>query len=439
MKKKLREILQPEIQILSEQKTKDGSLKILAPWIQADRKNNNGRLYPLSLLQREVAETQKRIEQGSAIGSADHPGGAFTTLGDASHIITKLEVDKNGKGWMEAKILPTSKGKNVIEIIKAGGQLGISARGAGSISKDGRVESDYKLLGIDIVTNPSEPTATFDQSNVFESLEFSDESKSKNKDKNKELEKAINKLEQESYLSALDSGFKGDQKDWLKNCGSLREAMGLKEDDEDERVEKLTEEQINKRIRGYYREAVSAGFKGDFNAWKKQYPRIVEMAKQPIKIVEKKEVKRPFNGKMTLSEARGAGFKGTAQQFKEKYPEMELVLPAPPQKIKKVVERELTEKEITEEAGRIFTALSKDNPDNKIMLEDVKKILMEEEEEKVDKRIRKKAIMIVSQEADGSVSQEKLKEMVEIEVKNLQAERKKRLSANWKCYRRLLG
>ncbi len=436
MIKKLREIIEPKIEILSERK-KDGSMMILAPWIQADRPNRNGRLYPLSLLQREVAQTQDRIESGSAIGSADHPGGAFTTLSDASHIITKLEMDKSGKGWMTAKILPTSKGKNVIEIIKAGGQLGISARGAGSVSKDGRVESDYKLLGIDIVTNPSEPTATFDKSNVFESLEFSDESK--NKDKDKELEEAINKLERDSYLGALDSGFKGDQKDWLKNCVSLREAMGLKEDDEDERVEKLTEEQINKRIRGYYREAVSAGFKGDFNAWKKQYPRIVEMAKQPIKIVEKKEVKRPFNGKMTLSEARGAGFKGTVQQFKEKYPEMELVLPAPPQKIKKVVERELTEKEITEEAGRIFTALSKDNPDNKIMLEDVKKILMEEEEEKVDKRIRKKAIMIVSQEADGSVSQEKLKEMVEIEIKNLKEERKKRLSANWKCYRRLLG
>ncbi|MCK4859733.1 MAG: hypothetical protein KAS87_04135, partial [Candidatus Omnitrophica bacterium] len=138
-------------------------------------------------------------------------------------------------------------------------------------------------------------------------------------------------------------------------------------------------------------------------------------------------------------EARGAGFKGTAEEFKEQYPEMELVLPSAPQKVKKVVERELTQKEIIEESARIFTALSKDNPDNKIMLEDVKKILMEEEEEKVDKRIRKKAIMIVSQEADGSVSQEKLKEMVEIEVKNLKEERRKRLNENWKCYRKLLG
>lgn len=439
MKKKIREILQPEIEILSEKKSKDGSLTILAPWIQADRPNKNGRLYPLSLLQREVAETQKRIEQGSAIGSADHPSGAFTTLGDASHLITKLEIDKSGKGWMTAKILPTSKGKNVIEIIKAGGQLGISARGAGSISKDGRVESDYKLLGIDIVTNPSEPTATFDKSNVFESLEFSDESKSKNKDKDKELEKAINKLERESYLGAVESGFKGDQKDWLRNCGSLREAMGIKEDEEEIRVEKLTEEAINKRIRGYYREAVSAGFKGDFNSWKEQYPKIVEMAKQPIKIAEKKKEKREFDGRMTLAEARGAGFKGTVTEFKEQYPDMELIVPEPPQEIKKVVDEERTEKEITEEAGRIFVALSKDNSSNSITLEDVKKLLMKEEEEKVDKRIRRKAIQIVSREADGSVSHEKLKEMVETEIKNLKEERKKRLAANWQCYRKLLS
>lgn len=508
---KLREIIEPKIEILGEQKTKDGSLTILAPWIQADRKNNNGRLYPLSLLQREIAQTQKRIEQGSAIGSADHPRGAFTTLSDASHIITKLEIDKSGKGWMTAKILPTSKGKNVIEIINAGGQLGISARGAGTVGRDGKVESDYKLLGIDIVTNPSEPTAVFDQSNIFESLDFEGENKggnmkqkmmgisedyiqemmkdvydlyiaegtftgsfesfkkrdekfvlaailveeekfkntdealehldkfkdSGNKNEDEDLEKAINKLERESYLNAVESGFKGEQKDWLKNCGSLREAMGIKKDDEEERVEKLTEEMINKRIRGYYHEAVAGGFKGDFNAWKEQYPKIVEMAKQPIKIAEKKKEKREFDGRMTLAEARGAGFKGTTEDFKKRYPEMELIVPEPPQKIKEVLDREMTEKELISEAGRIFTALSKDNPSS-LTLEDVKKLLRREEGEKVDKRIRRKAIQIVSQEADGSVSHEKLKEMVEIEIKALKEARKKRLEANWKCYRRLL-
>jgi len=130
---KLREILETKVKILSEKKNKYDSMTILAPWIVTGRKNQNGRLYGHDLIQREVARLQPSIKAGSAIGNADHPAGALSTLADASHIITKLELDKDGKGWMTAKILNTTKGKNVVEIIKAGGQLGISARGAGNV------------------------------------------------------------------------------------------------------------------------------------------------------------------------------------------------------------------------------------------------------------------------------------------------------------------
>lgn len=436
MIKKLREIYETKVKILDENKNSN-VMNVSVPFIQADEKNINGRTYPISLLKREVARVQGSVKKGSFIGTGDHPSSGTEDIATASHIVTALSLDEKGQGTAELRILPTERGKTVQTLIRNNAQLGVSIRGFGTVSKDGRVADDYKLAGLDVVLNPSFKGAVFDKNNISESQNFGEES-AKNKDEDKELEKAINKLERESYLSAVDAGFEGDQKSWLRNCGSLREAMGLKEDEEEIRVEKLTEEAINKRIRGYYREAVAGGFRGDFNSWKEQYPRIVEMAKQPIKIAEKKKEKRGFDGRMTLGEARGAGFKGTVEEFKEQYPEMELVLPSAPQKIKKVDERELTEKEITEESARIFTTLSKDNPNNTIMLEDVKNLLMEEEEEKVDKRIRKKAIMIISREADGSCSQEKLKEMVEIEIKNLKEERKKRLEANWECYKRLL-
>ena len=435
--KTIREIFETKIKILSEKKTKDGqTMSILAPWIVADKKNKNGRLYPISLLQREVASFQDRVKRGSAIGSADHPVGAFTTLADASHIVRKLEVDKNGKGWMEAEILSTSKGKNVIEIIKAGGQLGISARGAGSVSSNGTVESDYKLLGIDFCTSPSEPTATFDKSNVFESVEFEEE----NLD-DEELMKSIDELERESYLSACESGFKGNQKEWLQNCGSLREMMGIPEEKEEKtNVQKLTEQQISERTRGYYLEAQRGGFMGSFDEWKEKFPKLVEMASEPIKIAEKKEVKQPFNARISLKEARLSGFTGTAEEFKEQHPDIELVMLIPPQE-KLVAEKILTEEALKQEAGRIFAKLSQENPNSQITLESVIRMLEKEEIVKSDKRLRKRAIYIVNASIAGSgasPSQKMLEKMVSEEIENLKEKRKEMRERNWQAYKHLL-
>lgn len=75
MEKELREVIESKIQILSEKKSKDGSLYVVAPWIKVGRKNKNGRLYSQPLIQREVASFQGRVKERSMIGSADHPGG----------------------------------------------------------------------------------------------------------------------------------------------------------------------------------------------------------------------------------------------------------------------------------------------------------------------------------------------------------------------------
>lgn len=438
MKKELREIIEPKIQILSERKSKDGSMTILAPWIQADRSNKNGRLYPLSLLQREVKSIQDRINSGAAIGSADHPAGAHTTLEDASHIIQKLEIDKDGKGWMEAKILPTSKGKNVIEIINAGGQLGISARGAGTVSPTGIVTNDYKLLGIDLCTNPSEPTAVFNKDNVFESAEFEE-----NLDTQQQidLEESISDLEKQSFLGAVESGFKGTEIEWHKMYGGgLREMVGLPVSGREIPTEKLTEGQISARTHSYYVESVQAGYSGTFDEWKEKFPQIVESASK-VKVVEKKvEKKEKFVAKMSLAEAHQSGFVGTIAEWREQHPDIELILPAAPQE-KVVAEKILTEEALKQEAARIFTALS-DNPNSSLTLEDVKKMLQAEEEKKTDKRIRRKAIQIVSNDisnSGGNVSQEQIEKMVKIEIERLTEQRKLRREKNWQVYRKLLS
>ena len=162
-KKLLREIVAPDISILDENK-KDGTMKIRAPWVMAGKMNLNKRIYPLPLLNREVDRVREKVESCGMVGMGDHGTSGYSSIEGASHLVQKLFLDKAGKGWTELKILPTERGKTIQEIINAGGQLGISSRGFGTVDPITRiVKDDYKLQGLDIVTNPSADVATFNK------------------------------------------------------------------------------------------------------------------------------------------------------------------------------------------------------------------------------------------------------------------------------------
>lgn len=180
MKKELREILHPrdKFTILGEKKSGDKStITALVPWAQADEETINKRIYPKALLQREVDRVQAAVEAGSFIGTGDHPKSGLSDIKTASHIINKIWMDEGGRGWAKIKILDTERGKNIQSLIKGGAQLGISTRGFGQVGKSGRVDDDYKLMGIDIVMNPSVKSATFSKANIFESVDFEEEEK----------------------------------------------------------------------------------------------------------------------------------------------------------------------------------------------------------------------------------------------------------------------
>jgi len=186
----LREIqFEDEPIVLSEKEIKDEKfMDILVPWIQANKKNQNGRTYPESLLQREVARIQKAVEAGSLVGTGDHSPSGLADIATASHIVKKVWLDKKGKGWAEMRVVGTGRGKNIMTMINQGAQLGVSPRGFGTVDeKTGEVQSDYKLMGIDIVTNPSYKEGVFNKENVFESLDF------KSDDDENKLEDELNK------------------------------------------------------------------------------------------------------------------------------------------------------------------------------------------------------------------------------------------------------
>ena len=158
--------------ILTEAKQADGSImKIMAPFTQCDSENANGRIYSKDIMQREVDRVQKDIDEGRFLGTSDHPKSGATELDKVSHIVNKLEIDEKGQGWASLSILDTSAGKNLKTILKSGGTLGLSTRGFGEFDeKTKKVKENYRLSGLDIVSNPSYQKGIFNATNIFESM-----------------------------------------------------------------------------------------------------------------------------------------------------------------------------------------------------------------------------------------------------------------------------
>jgi hypothetical protein len=131
--------------------------------MQSETKNKNGRIYPLSVLEKEVNRYVKEyVEPKRAFGELGHPDGPTVNLDRVSHLIEELYPEGNniiGK----AKILDTPNGKIVKELLNAGAKLGVSSRGMGTLEKRGQtnvVKDDFYLATAgDIVADPSAPEA----------------------------------------------------------------------------------------------------------------------------------------------------------------------------------------------------------------------------------------------------------------------------------------
>ena len=136
---------------------------IEGPFLQAELKNKNGRVYPLELLVREVNRYKKEfISENRALGELGHPDSPTINLDRVSHLIVELNQsghDFNGR----AKILDTPNGRIVKALIDDGVQLGVSSRGVGSLNttSQGDVVGDdfYLSTAADIVADPSAPEA----------------------------------------------------------------------------------------------------------------------------------------------------------------------------------------------------------------------------------------------------------------------------------------
>ena len=104
-------------------------------FLQGDIKNQNGRKYPVEVLDKEVSRyTKEYVDKGRALGELGHPAGPVINLDRTSHLITELFREGNNFQG-KAKVMGTPYGNIVKNLIKEGANLGVSSRGMGSVKK----------------------------------------------------------------------------------------------------------------------------------------------------------------------------------------------------------------------------------------------------------------------------------------------------------------
>jgi hypothetical protein len=161
--KTLRETLtfhQANMQVLEEADSSGGkSLYLKGICIEGDRRNANERVYPLFEIKRAVDAINKQISEGySVMGEVDHPDDLKINLDRVCHTVENMWMDGHA-GCGKLKILPTPMGNLIKTLLQSGVKLGVSSRGSGNVDDRTGHVSDFEIVTIDVVAQPSAPNA----------------------------------------------------------------------------------------------------------------------------------------------------------------------------------------------------------------------------------------------------------------------------------------
>ena len=128
-------------------------------FIEGGVKNANQRVYPVHEIQKAVSTINEQIKGGySVLGEVDHPDDLKINLDRVSHMITEMWMD-GPAGFGKLKVLPTPMGELVKSMLTAGVKLGVSSRGSGQVNEGSGHVSDFEIITVDIVAQPSAPHA----------------------------------------------------------------------------------------------------------------------------------------------------------------------------------------------------------------------------------------------------------------------------------------
>lgn len=149
------------MEILSEDAAdgKGKNLYMKGVFVQGGVENHNKRVYPVREIAAAVESVHKQIREGfSVLGELDHPDDLKINLDRVSHMITEMWMD-GPNGFGKLKVLPTPMGNLVKTMLESGVKLGVSSRGSGNVNEGSGHVSDFEIVTVDIVAQPSAPNA----------------------------------------------------------------------------------------------------------------------------------------------------------------------------------------------------------------------------------------------------------------------------------------
>ena len=150
------------LKLISEDSA-DGSgkkkLRMEGVFIEGGVKNANERVYPVHEIEKAVSVINDQIKGGySVLGEVDHPDDLKINLDRVSHMIDKMWMD-GPAGFGKLTVLPTPMGQLVEAMLTSGVKLGVSSRGSGNVNESSGHVSDFEIITVDIVAQPSAPHA----------------------------------------------------------------------------------------------------------------------------------------------------------------------------------------------------------------------------------------------------------------------------------------
>ena len=148
-----------QAQIVLEDANDGKDLYMKGIMIQGGVRNANQRVYPVNEIGRAVKTLNDQIAGGySVLGEVDHPEGLNINLDRVSHMISECWMD-GPNSYGKLKLLPTPMGQLVKTMLESGVKLGVSSRGSGNVLEGSGEVSDFEIITVDVVAQPSAPGA----------------------------------------------------------------------------------------------------------------------------------------------------------------------------------------------------------------------------------------------------------------------------------------
>ena len=145
--------------IVTENAEDGKSLCLKGICIQGNVRNANQRIYPIAEINKAVSNINEQVEKNiSVLGELDHPENLTINLDRVSHMITRMWME-GADGYGKLKLLSTPLGNLARTLLESGVKLGVSSRGSGNVNEATGYVSDFEIITVDIVAQPSAPGA----------------------------------------------------------------------------------------------------------------------------------------------------------------------------------------------------------------------------------------------------------------------------------------